>query len=399
MVQLGQALGSFVIQVVAARLLGLEGLAYFALLHGLVILASAVVAGAIGDALTVLDRSDVGLRSALQWWSVAPTVPAAAVAAVVVAATTGVGPSAAAWFGVAAVVYVVEEMGRRLLMANLRFWSVVLADGMALAVSLGVVVVAERGTGAVLATFFAAVAAGQVAGLVTIAVVLPTEERWLAPMLGGRRAEVWAYGRWRAAQQALRPATLTVVRVLAIGVAGATATGRLEAARVIVAPAIHLIGGASHFLVADTARDRSRPWAEVLRRTDRRVALLCAGVVVLAGVTVAVASSLGGALLGDEVGLAVPALLAWSSYAVATSLSTPYGAVAAVVRDQRGLAGIRLAESAATVCLVALVFRAGAGIVWAPWVMAAVTLVAAGAVRRSLRGAVTPGVAASPALG
>ncbi len=55
------------------------------------------------------------------------------------------------------------------------------------------------------------------------------------------------------------------------------------------------------------------------------------------------------------------ALLAWTSYAVATALSTPYGAVAAVVRDQRGLAVLRVSEAVATVALVAVVLAAGEG--------------------------------------
>src|SRR6478752_8997892 len=66
--QLSQALGSLVLQVVAARMLGADGLGAFAVLYGVIIMATAVCTGFVGDSLTVLDRGRGDIRAALQNW-------------------------------------------------------------------------------------------------------------------------------------------------------------------------------------------------------------------------------------------------------------------------------------------------------------------------------------------
>ena len=55
-------------QVLALRLMGVEGLAKYALLFGIVVIATAVVTGLVGDSLTVLDRSDPSVRAGLRSW-------------------------------------------------------------------------------------------------------------------------------------------------------------------------------------------------------------------------------------------------------------------------------------------------------------------------------------------
>ncbi len=64
--QLSQALASFVLQVLAARLLGASGLGTFALLYGGIIIGTALCTGLVGDSLTVLDRNDPHIRAGLQ---------------------------------------------------------------------------------------------------------------------------------------------------------------------------------------------------------------------------------------------------------------------------------------------------------------------------------------------
>src|SRR6185312_6171777 len=66
--QMSQALGSLLLQVLAARLLGADGLGAFAVLFGLIVMATAVCTGFVGDSLTVLDRGRREVRSALQGW-------------------------------------------------------------------------------------------------------------------------------------------------------------------------------------------------------------------------------------------------------------------------------------------------------------------------------------------
>lgn len=55
--QVWQALGSFALQVLAARLLGVDGLAVVSLCYGTIILATAVGSGIVGDSLTVPEAA------------------------------------------------------------------------------------------------------------------------------------------------------------------------------------------------------------------------------------------------------------------------------------------------------------------------------------------------------
>ncbi|ALO68705.1 hypothetical protein AS189_19160 (plasmid) [Arthrobacter alpinus] len=79
-----QAAVSFVLQIIAARMLGLEGLGRFAILYGVLLLVTALVSGFIGDTLTVLDRFDRHVRFTLQLWCVGLSFGAAIAAAFVV---------------------------------------------------------------------------------------------------------------------------------------------------------------------------------------------------------------------------------------------------------------------------------------------------------------------------
>lgn len=387
-VQLAQAFGSFALQILVLRALGVDGLAVFAVLYGLLVLSSAVVGGFVGDSLTVLDRGTTPVRAALEWWLVVLSVGTALLAGAGVlvwnAVAGGISGAAACWFVIVSVLFLVEEVGRRWLMAVMRFWSVIAVDVVALLVAVCVVVVVGTQENITLTTFFVAIAIGQLAGVMTTIALLPLDERWLVSVGVADRRAVWEFGRWRAAQQLLRPATLTVVRLQAVFVVGAAAYGRLEAARIFIAPAIHVISGASQYLFADLARDRravaSR--ADLVRRTDRRVASLSGAVAAIGLVAIGLSTTLGQVLVGDDVELGVPALVAWLAFASATAASAPYGALASVHGDQRTLTVLRVGEALASVVLVAVVLGAGAGAVSAPWAMAAATIVAAVAVRR-----------------
>ncbi len=57
-----QAGVSFVLQVLVARLLGIEELGRFAILYGVIVIATGIVSGVVGDSLVVLDRGDGVVR-------------------------------------------------------------------------------------------------------------------------------------------------------------------------------------------------------------------------------------------------------------------------------------------------------------------------------------------------
>src|SRR6478752_3202786 len=249
--QMSQALGSLLLHVLAARLLGADGLGAFAVLFGLIVMATAVCTGFVGDSLTVLDRQRRDIRSALQTWLLVLAL-GGALAAIAVAVLGGfLDPVGAALFGAATAVFLVEDALRRLLMADLRFWRIVAVDLVALGGSLiTLLVVAASGGTIGLGTLMLSLLLGQLVASVVAVGLLPAGERWLAPPVRGAIRTVAGYGSWRAAQQFLRPGMLTAVRLLVVGLAGLAALGTLEAARIYTAPLLLVVAGATSFLFA-----------------------------------------------------------------------------------------------------------------------------------------------------
>src|SRR5690554_5775061 len=121
-----QAGASFVLQILAVRLLGLEGLGVFAALYGIVIVATGVATGFVGDSLTVLDRSVTAVRAGLQTWWAGLSAGLGLIVAAGAWATGMVEGRTALAFGLATTLFLLEDALRRLLMATLRFWSLVL---------------------------------------------------------------------------------------------------------------------------------------------------------------------------------------------------------------------------------------------------------------------------------
>lgn len=385
MVQLAQALGSFLVQIVVARRLGLDGLAVFAVLYGLILLGAGVTTGLVGDSLTVLDRSIPAVRASLQQLTLVATLVMSAIGAVIAPMlNASIDATATAWFALAAVLFMLEEVGRRLLMALLHFWTVVLADLVGLTVTLASLGLWARRGDVSLAVCFAAIAVGQAAALVVIVVLLPRSERWLAAPSTERLREVWSYGRWRAVQQLFRPATLTGVRVVSIGAAGAATYGRLEAARILIAPAIHVVAGISNRLFAGFALDRRSSDRELVVATDRPVVPLILVVGVVGALAVGGASLWGPAVTGSGIDLGTTGLFSWTAYAAATAVSAPYLALAAARGRQRRLTAIRLTEAVGSVAIVAMLAATGTSIFVLPAVLAVVTVLAAVMVRASL---------------
>src|SRR4051794_7583590 len=68
--QFSQAAASFLLTVAAARYLGSAEFGVLALLVGALVLGTAVMTGFVGDSLTVLDRYDARIRTALELWCV-----------------------------------------------------------------------------------------------------------------------------------------------------------------------------------------------------------------------------------------------------------------------------------------------------------------------------------------
>lgn len=345
-----QAIGSFVLQILALRYLGVEGLGAYALMFGVIVVATSIVSGLVGDSLTVLDRSNPSIRSGLQTWLVLTS----AAIALALALGAWIGgwltlPQALA-LGLCAAMFVVEDTLRRLLMATMRFWSLVVVDITGLVVAVGIVL--ATASGSTLTTFVIALAVGQAAASLVALFRFPPSERWVARGVRPNLASVWAYGSWRAFQQVLRPVMLTGVRVIVTVAASLAVFGELEAARLYVAPTMLVVVGVASYLFASYARDRTTSMRSLRRRADRTVIMLSVTTLTLGVVATALVPYVGELFTDGGDQLNRVAVLGWSAYAAATAAVTPYGSLAAVRGRQAAVLGIRAGESVLSILIV-----------------------------------------------
>jgi O-antigen/teichoic acid export membrane protein len=368
--QVWQAGTSFAIQVVAAHVLGARGLGVVALCLGVVVLTTAVTSGFVGDALTVLDRHRADIRAGLQVWALALTLTGPTIAAGVLRAT-GLLDGGEAWlFLSAAVLFQLEEVARRILMATLRFWRLLVVDSVALAGSVTVLVVVGALGAVTLGSFLAAVSAGQLAGLVVAVSLAPSRERRLVRLSGAAVRGVASFGVWRGTQVGVNPGVFTGMRVLVVALAGSAALGQLEAARIYVAPAVLAIQGFGSYLLASYARDSVLPLAVLVARA-RRSALALAGAAAAVGLVLWAATPVVGPwVTGGSFAMPAAAVLGWALYAAATATSQPFVSLAAARGRQRAALGVRLLDGSLSLGAVGVLVAAGAQTAWTPFALA-----------------------------
>lgn len=380
-----QALGSVVLQILVARMLGTEGLATFSVMYAVIVVATAIATGYVGDSLTVLDRADRRMRAGLQRSLQVVVVLVGVVGAVTIGAWGRGGTAEALLFGLATVAFVVEEILRRVLMAALRFWSIVVVDASSMVGSLGLVLVLHlTGVEMSIGWFLWALAVGQVLACVVAVVVMPSYERWWAPPSPGSWREVWQFGRWMALQKSVRPLMLVVVRVVAVAYVGRASYGEIEAARVFVAPAILALGGVGSYLFAVGARDRHLPRGVALRRADVAAVRLVLMTVAVAGLCVLFLPVLGGIIENGRFQIDMLNVIGWSAYSAAVAVSTPYSMLATVRARLSITLLLRVAEAVVGTLMVVLTLAWGWPVSTVPMVMALAALAAAVGVRLQL---------------
>lgn len=391
--QVTLAFGSFVLQLMAARALSAEGLGVFAMLFGSVVIATAVSSGLVGDSLTVLDRHDPDVRSALAWMA-GSTVGIAATAGCLLASSLGGLPlSTAVLFAGATAAFMTADLLRRTLMACQRYWRLVVVDSVAFAAAIGFLLVVS-GAGLGLNHFLGALWIGQSVACLVALRSLPNSERSLPARRRGDVRSVIQFGSWRAVQQFVRPTTLNLMRWLVLVTAGQVAVGQLEAARLFVAPAMLLVQGVGAYLFSSYAAGREEPLGHLLRRADRGAAALLVGCTGIAAVAALTTPVLGPFLTDDRYELATVSVLGWAVYAASCAVVLPYGSLAAVRGDQAKVLGLRVADSlmglgATAVALLWLGLPAAA----APWLLSAGSVAAGILCRQRL---LAPRVEASP---
>lgn len=354
--QFSQAAASFLLSVAGLRTLSTADFGVLALLLGVMVVATALMTGFVGDSLTILNRQDDRVRAALELWGAFIAV-LLVVFGIIFGKVTGLlSLTDAGLFGLALAAFTIEDCARRLLMASLRFWSVVVTDLSYFGVLVAVLLVARTTQGhLVLADFLVALVIGQALATVVGVVLLPGAERrivgWAQPAL----RTVAAFGAWRALQQSLRPGLLTLVRLLVVLVAGRTALGHLEAARVYMSPGLLLAQGAGGFLLASYAADRHLHRRAAVKGADRTALTLVGISAALSLVLVLCLPALGDLVSGDETSIAVLATVAWGFYAAGAATGMPYTSLASVRSPQRTVVGLRVVDVIISLSLAAVV--------------------------------------------
>lgn len=368
-----QALISLALQIMVSRILGIDDFGQFAILYGVIVLATAVVTGLVGDTLVVLDRAQHGIRAGLEGTLALVVAVAAVAAGVLAAATRFVTPVDALLFALALAAFAVEEIVRRLLMASLAFTRVMVTDLAGFGVALLVLALVWLAQPLTLGAFLGALAAGQAVAVVVGWLLVPRDDRFLVGFRGAQYPAVWKYGSWRGLQQTLRPALFTVTRLLVLSFAGLSAVGELEAARTYTSPLVLVVGGFSSYLfVRFAGRQRAGEGAGSLREADRVVVVLLGLTIAMGGVAVALAPWLGPLAFGVE--LDTVAVVAWIVYGASVAMATPYGALSAVTGRQTAVFLIRLGDTVLGLIAVTVMLLSGLSASTVPFALAVASL-------------------------
>ncbi len=380
-----QSMTSFLLQIIAVRELSAAGLGVFALLYSCVVLSTAVTTGLVGDSLTVLDRHTVAVRGGLQTVALGVATIGGLTACVLSGVTGLVDWDLAPLFGLATAIFVLEELIRRMLMASLKFWFVVAVDGTCLVVTavwLGIFKYLDGQL--VMRDLLSSLVVAQLCGLLVGVGLLPRAERWWASMRHSQWREVIRYGRWRAAQQGVRPAMMAAVRTIVIVAVGTTLFGELEAARVYAAPAMLIVNGVGSFLFASYAARRSSTLRQLIPLADRGTVMLVGLSMGLGVVSLALLPTFGDVITDGKFDLDPIAVFGWCAYAAASAVLMPYGSLAAVRGRHAAMMGLRVLEAIVSLTSLLLVLRViGADVSFAPYAMALGSL-AMGLVARQL---------------
>lgn len=340
---------SLVLQIIASRELGGEGLGKFSLLLAVLITANSIQTGWIGDSLTVLDRFDPTTRRGLFASQAIALVAMAALCGGVAYLVDG-GRTAIA-FAIAGALWALEETGRRLLIARSSFWDLCLNDIIYAVGALGYLALAViAGVEISLFVLVLAMAAGSITAILAALAQLPPYElslpEWGRPELGS----VAGFGFWRAAQVGLRPGSQAIVRALVVLFASAAALGELEGARLLLAPLLTVANGAGVYLLPTYTKSvkDGRAFRPPVKLAMLALAVACGLYTVVAVAAIDLVAPL---LTNGTYDVSTTAVIAWGVFTAGFAAGIPAGN-AVVASGRSGLAfRLRLVDACVGVAL------------------------------------------------
>jgi O-antigen/teichoic acid export membrane protein len=383
---------SMAVQVAAAHTLGAARYGTFTILLGTIVLLVALHGGWVGDSRMVLDRSDPVLRGALRASSLALAMGGGVLAAGGALLLGLLDAGGAALFLVLCVLWVLEDGGRRLFMARLEFWGCVANDVVYGVVALAALVALGAAPGRLgLDGFLAAMALGAAAAVVAARIQLPREEWAGGPVTAAGLRRVAGFGAWRAAQSGIRPLATVLLRTFVRALTSAAALGRLEAARLALAPMLIVTNGIGNFLLPHYAR-RHRAAAGDVSPLLGPAAGLVAAVLAYTALATALAPQLSTLITGEEGSLDRVAVAGWGVFAAAFALGIPAGTL--VLARGRSSVVFRLRAIDSAVGLTIAVALVGIAASLAPYGLAVGALLGAALLWGRARAAPSPAVPA-----
>jgi len=350
--QVWQALGSFLLQVLAAWLLGASGLGVISLSLGVIVLATTLASGIIGDSLVILDRGDRVVRGGLEGMAVIICLLSVLVTA---GSMVGLGlltPVEGVWFGLALGAFQLEELVRRILMATMRFWRLVVLDSTALVFSLGTLGICYLNGPINVGVFLLALFVGQTAGIVAGLILISADERTVVPVTVAGIRQVALFGTMRGLQVSVTPGLLTASRTIVILILGQAALGQVEAARIFVAPALLIVQGLGSYLLTSYVRDRRQPAARLAARARNASLKLC-GAALAAGAALTLLSPyLGHLVTGPSFSVDQIAVAGWALYVAGSATVQPFASLGAVLGRQPIVLACRAVDATIALSLV-----------------------------------------------
>jgi O-antigen/teichoic acid export membrane protein/O-antigen ligase len=379
---------SVVLQLVVARSQGDEQLGQLALLLGVLVTLNAVQSGWVGDSLTVLDRHEPRLRKALQRSLASALLVVGIVAFGVAQFVDGLTTRTGVIFAVVMVLWALEETGRRILIARREFWPLALNDTAYAVGALGWLfgwVLAGRD--ATVDLVLVSMGVGAITAIVAAVVQLPREELRLSRGSESAMREVASFAFWRSLQVGLRPAALAVTRFAVAATASTAALGQLEAARILLAPVLTLMGGIGVYLLPTytQAIQAGRAPRPPIVRMMVLLALIPLG---YAALVLAVEGPIVDLLTNGQFAVTTAAIIGWSLYAGAFGAGIPPAHAVTATGRSRQAFGIRALDNGIGVVAAVAIAWMGA-VSWVPvglavgGVVGALVLLKASAVRTS----------------
>jgi O-antigen/teichoic acid export membrane protein len=356
---------SVVLQLVVSRSQGDEQLGQLALLLGVLITLNAVQSGWVGDSLTVLDRHEPRLRTALQRSLAVALVLVGAVALGVAQLVDGLTTRTGVIFAVVMVLWALEETGRRILIARREFWPLALNDTAYAVGALGWLIGwVVAGRAATIDLVLVSMGVGALVAIVAAIVQLPRDELRLARGSESAMREVASFAFWRSLQVGLRPGALAITRFSVAAMASTAALGQLEAARLLMAPVLTLMGGIGVYLLPTYTQ------AIQAGRAPRPPILTMMGLLALiplgyAAVSLAVEGPLVELLTDGKFAVTTAAIICWALYAGAFGAGIPPAHAVTATGRSRQAFGIRALDNGIGVVAAVAIAAAGA-VSWVP---------------------------------